>query len=317
MTYHHLSREERYQIFALLKEGLSQSDIAINLGRHKTTISREIARNSGQRGYRPKQANFLAQQRSVNSRNARQMDPSDWLLVERYLQSQWSPEQISAEVPISHETIYRHIYADKSFGGTLYSHLRCQKKRRKRYAGGRDRRGQIIGRRAISDRPAHIEERRQLGHWEGDTLIGKSHKQAIISLVERKSGYAVLAKVGNKTAHLVSSAIIDRLNPIAMKVQTLTFDNGKEFSDHAKIDSALGSISYFADPYSSWQRGSNENLNGLIRQYIPKSRPLSTVSDKELARIESLLNNRPRKRLGFKTPHEVFTLSMNTVALRT
>lgn len=317
MTYHHLSREERYQISALLKEGLSQSDIAINLGRHKTTISREIARNSGLRGYRPKQANFLAQQRSTNSRNARQMDPSDWLLVERYLQSQWSPEQISAEVPISHETIYRHIYADKSFGGTLYSHLRCQKKRRKRYAGGRDRRGQIIGRRAISDRPAHIEERRQLGHWEGDTLIGKSHKQAIISLVERKSGYAVLAKVGNKTAHLVSSAIIDRLNPIAMKVQTLTFDNGKEFSDHAKIDSALGSISYFADPYSSWQRGSNENLNGLIRQYIPKSRPLSTVSDKELARIESLLNNRPRKRLGFKTPHEVFTLSMNTVALRT
>lgn len=317
MTYHHLSREERYQISALLKEGLSQSDIAINLGRHKTTISREIARNSGLRGYRPKQANFLAQQRSTNSRNARQMDPSDWLLVERYLQSQWSPEQISAKVPISHETIYRHIYADKSFGGTLYSHLRCQKKRRKRYAVGRDRRGQIIGRRAISDRPAHIEERRQLGHWEGDTLIGKSHKQAIISLVERKSGYAVLAKVGNKTAHLVSSAIIDRLNPIAMKVQTLTFDNGKEFSDHAKIDSALGSISYFADPYSSWQRGSNENLNGLIRQYIPKSRPLSTVSDKELARIESLLNNRPRKRLGFKTPHEVFTLSMNTVALRT
>lgn len=317
MTYHHLSREERYQISALLKEGLSQSDIAINLGRHKTTISREIARNSGLRGYRPKQANFLAQQRSTNSRNARQMDPSDWLLVERYLQSQWSPEQISAKVPISHETIYRHIYADKSFGGTLYSHLRCQKKRRKRYAGGRDRRGQIIGRRAISDRPAHIEERRQLGHWEGDTLIGKSHKQAIISLVERKSGYAVLAKVGNKTAHLVSSAIIDRLNPIAMKVQTLTFDNGKEFSDHAKIDSALGSISYFADPYSSWQRGSNENLNGLIRQYIPKSRPLSTVSDKELARIESLLNNRPRKRLGFKTPHEVFTLSMKTVALRT
>lgn len=317
MTYHHLSREERYQISALLKEGLSQSDIAINLGRHKTTISREIARNSGLRGYRPKQANFLAQQRSTNSRNARQMDPSDWLLVERYLQSQWSPEQISAKVPISHETIYRHIYADKSFGGTLYSHLRCQKKRRKRYAVGRDRRGQIIGRRAISDRPAHIEERRQLGHWEGDTLIGKSHKQAIISLVERKSGYAVLAKVGNKTAHLVSSAIIDRLNPIAMKVQTLTFDNGKEFSDHAKIDSALGSISYFADPYSSWQRGSNENLNGLIRQYIPKSRPLSTVSDKELARIESLLNNRPRKRLGFKTPHEIFTLSMNTVALRT
>jgi IS30 family transposase len=316
MTYHHLSREERYQISALLKEGLNQSEIALNLGRHKTTISREIARNSGLRGYRPKQACFLAEQRSICSRNARQIHPSDWLLVKRYLQIQWSPEQISAEVSISHETIYRHIYADKSFGGTLYSHLRCLKKRRKRYAGGRERRGQIIGRRAISERPAHIEERRQIGHWEGDTLIGKSHKQAIVSLVERKSGYAVLAKVQNKTAYQVSTAIINRLKPIKNTVRTLTYDNGKEFADHATIDKALGSVSYFADPYSSWQRGSNENLNGLIRQYVPKSRPLSTLSAQELARIECLLNNRPRKRLGFKTPHEVFTQSMNSVALR-
>ena len=161
-----------------------------------------------------------------------------------------------------------------------------------------------------------IEKRRQIGHWEGDTVIGKGHKQAIVSLVERKSGYAVLAKVENKTADLVSNAIINRLKSLATKVRTLTYDNGKEFTDHASIDQALGSISYFADPYSSWQRGSNENLNGLIRQYIPKSRPLSTVSDAELAKIEGLLNNRPRKRLGYKTPHEVFTKSFNRVALR-
>ena len=317
MTYHHLSREERYQISALLKEGLNLSQIAANLKRSKSTISREIARNSGLRGYRPRQASLLAEDRSINSRNARQIDPSDWLSVERYLQSQWSPEQIAAEVPISHETIYRHIYADKSFGGTLYSHLRCQKKRRKRYASGRDRRGQIIGRRAISERPAHIEERRQIGHWEGDTLIGKRHKYAIVSLVERKSGYAVLAKVERKSADLVSTAIIKRLKPIAKQVRTLTYDNGKEFADHAAIDKALSSTAYFADPYSSWQRGSNENLNGLIRQYIPKSRPLSTVSNEELAKIEQLLNNRPRKRLGYKTPHEIFTESLNRVALRT
>jgi len=316
MTYHYLSREERYQISALLKEGLNQSQIAANLKRSKSTISREIARNSGFRGYRPRQASLLAENRSINSRNARQIERSDWLSVEIYLTSQWSPEQIAAEVPVSHETIYRHIYADKAFGGTLYRNLRCQRKRRKRYAGGRTRRGQIIGRRAISERPVHIEERRQIGHWEGDTLIGKSHKQAIISLVERKSGYAVLAKVKNKTADLVSSAIIDRLKPIQNTVRTLTYDNGKEFANHATIDKALGSTSYFADPYSSWQRGSNENLNGLIRQYIPKSRPLSTVSHAELAKIESLLNNRPRKRLGFKTPHEVFTQSTNRVALR-
>jgi IS30 family transposase len=317
MTYHHLSREERYQISALLKEGLTQSQIAVNLGRHKATISREISRNSGLRGYRPRQASSLAEDRSLNSRNARQITHSDWLSVKIHLKDQWSPEQIATEVPISHETIYRHIYADKAIGGDLYRHLRCQKRRRKRYAGGRDRRGQIIGRRPISDRPKHIEERRQIGHWEGDTLIGKRHKHAIVSLVERKSGYAVLAKVENKTADQVSTAIIKRLKPIARRVRTLTYDNGKEFADHAAIDKALGSTAYFADPYSSWQRGSNENLNGLIRQYIPKSRPLATVTDAELAKIERLLNNRPRKRLGFKTPHEVFTLSMNTVALRT
>jgi len=300
----------------LLKEGLTQSQIAVNLGRDKSTISREIARNSGLRGYRPRQASILAEERSMNSRNARQIEASDWLCAKSYLEDQWSPEQISAEVPISPETIYRHVYADKALGGDLYQHLRCQKRRRKRYAGGRDRRGQIIGRRAISERPAYIEERRQIGHWEGDTLIGKAHKQAIVSLVERKSGYAVLVKVKNKTADLVSNAIISRLKPLSKKVRTLTYDNGKEFAEHASIDQALGSISYFADPYSSWQRGSNQNLKKLIRQNIAKSRPLSTVSHAELAKIESLLNNRPRKRLGFKTPHEVFIQSTNRVALR-
>ena len=222
MSFHHLSREERYQIFALLKEGLTQSQIVANLRRKKSTISLEITRNSGLRGYRPRQYSFLAEDRSLNSHNARQIESSDWLSVKSYLKVQWSPEQIAAEVPISHETIYRHIYADKALGGVLYRQLRCQKKRRKRYAGGRDRRGQIIGRRPISERPGHIEERRQIGHWEGDTVIGKGHKQAIVSLVERKSGYAVLAKVKNKTADLVSNAIIDRLKPLATKVKTLT-----------------------------------------------------------------------------------------------
>lgn len=316
MTYHHLNREERYQISALLKAGLTPTQISVNLGRHKSTISREIRRNSGLRGYRPRQACLVAEDRATNSRNARQITHSDWLCVEDYLRDQWSPEQIASEVPMSHETIYRHVYADKATGGELYKSLRCQRKRRKRYAGGRDRRGQILGRRPISERPRHIEERRQIGHWEGDTLIGKRHKHAIVSLVERKSGYAVLAKVENKTSDQVSTAIIERLKPIARRVRTLTYDNGKEFADHAVIDRVLGSTAYFADPYSSWQRGSNENLNGLIRQYIPKSRPLSTVTNAELAKIERLLNTRPRKRLGYKTPHEIFTNSLNRVALR-
>ena len=315
MTYHHLSQEERYQISALLKAGLTQAQISLNLGRHKSTISREVSRNSGLRGYRPRQACLLAENRALNSRNARQITDADWLCVKSYLREQWSPEQIASEVSMSHETIYRRVYADKAIGGDLYKSLRCQRKRRKRYAGGRDRRGQILGRRPICERPRHIEERLQIGHWEGDTLIGKSHKHAIVSLVERKSGYAVLAKVENKTADLVSTAIIKRLMPISERVQTLTYDNGKEFANHASIDKALGSTTYFADPYSSWQRGSNENLNGLIRQYIPKSRPLSTVTDDELAKIEMLLNTRPRKPLGYKTPIEIFTSQLNWVAL--
>jgi IS30 family transposase len=316
MNYTHLSQFERYQIYALLKAGHSLSEIATILGRHRSTIYREISRNSGLKSYRPRQAEMLASQRSERSRNAPKISRSLWQSVTELLEEKLSPEQISAQLGLSHETIYKHVYADKSLGGDLYRHLRCQKKRRKRYAGGRDRRGQIIGRRPISERPANIETRSQVGHWEGDTLIGKGHKHAIVSLVERKSGYAVLKKVSKKTSELVRSAIIKSLQPISEKVKTITFDNGLEFSQHAEIDKALKSKSYFADPFSSWQRGSNENLNGLVRQYIPKNRPLSTVTHDELAMIQDRLNNRPRKRLGFKTPNEVFQASFKSVALR-
>jgi transposase, IS30 family len=316
MTYEHLSQDERYQISALMKAGLPVSRIAQILGRHRSTIARELGRNAGLRGYRPHQAQQFAELRGRNSRNARRIDAYQWLQAKKLLRTKWSPEQIASQACMSHETIYRKIYADKRSGGSLWQHLRCQKKRRKRYASGRDRRGQIIGRRPISDRPRHVETRRVIGHWELDTIIGKGHKQAIVSMVERKSGYAVLAKVPRKTADHVSTAIITGLKPIAVMVKTLTYDNGKEFAEHAATDKALGSVAYFADPYSSWQRGSNENLNGLVRQFIPKSRPLATVSKKELAMIQDQLNNRPRKRLGYKTPLEVFTHEFRRVALR-
>jgi IS30 family transposase len=299
-----------------MKDGKTQSQIATLIDRHKSTISQELARNTGNRGYRPRQACLLAEERSLGSRNAAQINPKDWGKAVDCLLAQWSPVQIANQVGISHETIYRHVYADKAAGGNLYQQLRCQKKRKKRYASGRDRRGQIVGRRPISERPAHIETRSQVGHWEGDTVIGAAHKQAIVTLVERKSGYALIAKVSNKTSDLVSQAIITQLNPVTPLVKTLTFDNGKEFAEHARIDTALKSTTYFADPFASWQRGSNENFNGLLRQYIPKKRPLSTVTNKELRMIQDRLNNRPRKRLGFKTPNEVFMQSLNRVALR-
>ena len=317
MTYKHLSQAERYQIHALMKAGHDQSQIAKVLDRNKSTISRELSRNTGSRGYRPKQACEMSADRAQNSRNASTVAPWVKEQANALLRVQWSPEQIASQLPISHETVYQHVYADKAQGGMLWKNLRCQKQKRKRYAGGRERRGQIPNRRPLSDRPLHIEARRQVGHWECDTVIGANHKGAVVTMVERKSGYAVMAKVTNKTSALVSSAIVDKLQPLAARVKTLTFDNGKEFAGHAHIDQQLQSTAYFARPFASWERGSNENLNGLLRQYVPKKRAMSTVSDEEIRMIQNRLNNRPRKRLGFKTPAEVFHQSLKRVVLRT
>ena len=316
MTYKHLSQAERYQIHALMKAGHDQSQIAKVLDRNKSTISRELSRNTGSRGYRPKQACEMSADRAQHSRNAPTVEPWVREAACALLCIQWSPEQIASQLPISHETVYQHVYADKAQGGTLWKHLRCQKQKRKRYASGRDRRGQIPNRRPLSERPLHIEARRQVGHWECDTVIGASHKGAVVTMVERKSGYAVMTKVEKKTSELVSSAIVDKLQPLAARVKTLTFDNGKEFAGHAQIDQQLQSTAYFARPFASWERGSNENLNGLLRQYVPKKRAMSTVSDEEIKMIQNRLNNRPRKRLGFKTPAEVFHQSLKRVALR-
>ena len=316
MKYKHLSQHERYQIYALLRAGQTQTKIASILGRHKSTVSRELKLGTGLCNYRPKQACALAAKRAQNSRNAIQIAPWVMVMAKHMLNLQFSPEQIAGKLPISHETLYLRIYADQAQKGQLYKNLRCQKKRRKRYGQGHDRRGQIIGRRCIDERPAYIENRSQVGHWEADTVIGVNHQHAIVTLVERKSGYGLIAKVQNKTAKLVSKAIVKLLEPYKAKVKTLTYDNGKEFAKHAWIDKKLNSTGYFARPYCSWQRGSNENFNGLLRQYVPKKRLMSTVTDEEITMIQNRLNYRPRKRLGFKSPHEVFHQSLNRVALR-
>ena len=320
MTYRQLTQDERYMIVQLRRERCGLSEMARLMGRARSTIWRELKRNMIPTrhglGYCVSKAQEQRNGRLRRSRRGSNYSAEDYALVRRLLLEQWSPEQIAGLYPVSHEALYLQIYADKLAGGLLWRQLRSQKKHRKRYAGGRDRRGQIAGRRPIGERPAYIEQRRKIGHWEGDTVIGAGHKQAIVSLVERKSGYAILAKVANKTADLVSAAIINGLTPVLASVETITFDNGKEFAGHAGIDAALGSTTYFADPYSSWQRGSNENLNGLIRQYVPKKRPFSTVTDQEIKMIQDRLNHRPRKRLGFKTPHEVFHALHKPVALR-
>ncbi|WP_022849865.1 IS30 family transposase [Limisalsivibrio acetivorans] len=317
-NYTHLTREQRYQIYVLRKTGHSQTDIADLLKVHKSTISRELRRNTGGRGYRPKQAHRKAIERRMD-KVPRRIAQTEWYFVERLLREDWSPEQVSNwlnqnyGINVSHERIYQHILEDKSHGGTLYTHLRCRRKRRKRY-GVYERRGEIHGKLSIEQRPSIVEEKARFGDWEVDTVIGKGNKQAIVSLIERKSYLTLIRKVERKTAVLVTKAVIEMLKPISHLVHTITSDNGKEFAGHAEISEILGAEFYFAHPYASWERGINENTNGLIRQYVPKSRMLESVDDIEIQNIMQKLNNRPRKATGYKTPNQIL-FSIDPVAL--
>ena len=320
-NYRQLTREQRYQIYALMKAGLSQAAIARIIGVHKSTLSREIRRNRGLRGYRPKQAHRFAEIRRAKAFRPRIVSET-WSQVEYLLRNDWSPEQISGRlakeyrIKVSHESIYQFIIKNKRQGGNLYLHLRCKRQRRKRY-GSINSRGQLVNRISIDERPAIVETRSRIGDWELDTIIGKGHKQAIVSLTERKSRLTLLSKVKHKSADLVSRSVQRLLEPIASKVFTLTSDNGKEFAKHQEIASALQADFYFTHPYSAWQRGLNENTNGLVRQYFPKKHDFATITDKDVLMTMNKLNNRPRKCLGFKTPNEVFFGIKPTVALVT
>lgn len=311
----HLSSDERYQIEALLGQHICVARIAAQLKRSPSTIYREISRNRGGSGYSANFAQQRAERSAKRSRNARTISGQTWHAVEHYLLLEHSPEQIAGTLKISHETIYRHVYRDKKAGGCLHLHLRCQKTYRKR-CGGRDRRGQIPNQRRIDERPAHIEGRAQVGHWEADTVVGPRHASALLTLVERKSGYVLIARLADRSAASACPAMTRLLKPLAHRVKTVTTDNGGEFAQHEKFDAQVGCTSYFCRPYASWQRGTNENANGLIRQYVPKKRDLSTVTQAEIDLIMDRLNNRPRKRLGFKTPNQVFLQSLNRVAIR-
>jgi IS30 family transposase len=308
-TYHQLTQEQRYQIYALMKMGHHQTQIANFIGVDKSTISRELGRNRGRRGYRPKQAHHLAMNRRQQGQC--RIKSETWALIEAKIRLDWSPEQVSGwllkhwHIQVSHEWIYQYILSDKQTGGDLYKHLRCQKKRRKRY-GSHDCRGKLPNRRSIEERPKMVDQRQRIGDWEVDTLVGQRHHQAIVTLTERKSRLALLGKVHRRTAELVSDIVIDLLYPVAERTHTITADNGKEFAAHQRIAHDLAVDFYFAHPYAAWERGANENMNGLIRQYIPKNRDLISVTENELELIMNKLNHRPRKCLDFKSPIEVF-----------
>jgi IS30 family transposase len=308
-TYHQLTQEQRYQIYALKKTNHSLAEMATVIGVHGSTVSRELRRNRGKCGYRPQQAQELALERRKKA--VPRITAEVWTIVERLVKQEWSPEQIAGRLKkeqgmrISHEWIYQHILADKQAGGDLYRYLRCQKKRRKRY-GTYDRRGKLPNCRSIEERPAIVHARKRLGDWEVDTIIGRKHKQAIVTLTERKSRFTLLGKVSRRTAQAVRKQVCRLLLPVRDKAHTLTSDHGKEFADHEQITQTLELKYYFAHPYAAWEPGTNENTNGLLRQYFPKKSDFQSVSNKALEQAMTRLNFRPRKTLRFKTPFEVF-----------
>ena len=310
--YRRVTYEDRCQIYALSKGGTSQESIASVLGVSQSTVSRELRRNRGQRGYRFKQAEAKAQARQAIRRKPRKLTASVRRKVEAKLrQMRWSPEQISGwlceqGIKLSHERIYQMIWQDKRDGGNLWRSLRRHGKRYNKRAGENAGRGLIPNRIDISDRPAIVARKARLGDWEGDTVASAGHKGGLLTLVERKSLLTKISKLRRSTARATQRATVRRLKPIGNFVHTITFDNGKEFAAHQGIAHALTAKIFFATPYHAWERGLNENTNGLIRDFFPKGTDFSTISSAEVAKVERLLNARPRKSLGFRSPQEVF-----------
>ena len=314
MSYHQLTTEERCDIYVLRKQGLSLSAIARRLGRSRSTISREVERNKGKKGYRPIQAHKKALQRRTDARAHRQPLVSGALAgrVVQELEAGWSPEQIAGRLGkdgslrVSHETIYRYIKVDKDGGGQLYRLLRHGRRQRKKRSGSHDRRGQIRDRVSIDQRPALVDQRGRTGDWEIDTIVGTQSSGFIVSVVERLTGFVVLGKVARKSSDAVAHKTTSLLRHHQQWVHTITADNGKEFASHKVISKNLQADVYFAHPYHSWERGCNENANGLVRQYFPKSMSFTSITDADCRRVANQLNQRPRKRLGWKTPAEVY-----------
>ncbi|MDH5666704.1 MAG: IS30 family transposase [Nitrospira sp.] len=314
--YQHLSHEERFYIHQAVREGKCNVEIAHALGRHPSTISREKKRNMWPSAhlYTYDWAKYFHHQRQRRAQACKhrkvtgQTEALMVALLKRYL----SPEQISAylethhAIPLSHETIYRFIDANRHTHGTLRGYLRHGgKQRRKRYGSGA-RASRIPNRTPIEARPLIVAQRKRIGDWECDTLVGGDRKSALVTVVERKSLFTLCAPVPQKTAEAVQEAIVRLLAPVAHQVKTLTFDNGSEFMQHEQMAAALKARTYFATPYASWERGINENTNGLLRQFFPKRTNFKTVTRPQIEQVLSLLNNRPRKTRGYSTPNELF-----------
>ena len=316
-TYKQLTYEQRCQIYALNKTGMSQNKIAKQLNVGQSTISREFSRNTGKRGYRIKQAQTATDKRRLAACKAIKMTTSLIALIELKINERWSPEQVSGwlkeeqGINISYETIYQHIGSDKRCGGQLFQHLRrrgkaYQSRSKDKQAG----RGFIKNRISIDERPEVVDDKSRIGDWEIDLVIGKGHSGALVTIVERKTSFSVSTRVDDKSAKTVTAATIALLKPFKKAVATITADNGKEFAYHEEMTDRLECAVYFADPYCSWQRGLNENTNGLLRQYWPKSTDFKKISQSEVQDVIVNINDRPRKKLKYKTPAKLMAEHM-------
>jgi transposase, IS30 family len=317
----HLTQEQRYTISVMKEKGYSQKEIGEAINKHKSTVSRELRRNCDQRS--GKYTKDLAQRKYTQRQKAKPRAIKFTIEVQQYvaekLERKWSPEQISKTpvtnglVLVSPERIYQYIIIDKKSGGNKYTHLRRKKKYKKRCIT-EDRRGKLANTKSIHERPQEAAERSRYGDFEVDLIIGANHKGGLLTINDRTTGLAKIRKIKGKNAKQIACQIVDALKKEKGRIYTITSDNGKEFSEHEYISKKLGIEFYFADPYSSWQRGSNENLNGLIRQYFPKKCNFDDVTVYDVRKVENQLNNRPRKRYGYRTPKEEYNL-LTKVAL--
>jgi IS30 family transposase len=307
------TESDRAVLAQLLALEIPKQEIAARLKKHRSSIYRELARNSGPLGYLAIEAQQRAEvRRRLPRRPGKLSDPRVREYVERGLEQCWSPDQIAGRsrrefrgIParrLSHQTIYNWIDAQQPRERREWrALLRFGRPRPRRALSGR-----LPGAVTIDGRPRVVDARHRFGDWEGDTIVSRGRRGGLLSLVERKSGYTLLARVEDLCAATVRQAAQQRLTPLPGRLRrTMTFDNGKEFAEHQALASATGMNIYFAKPYCAWQRGTNENTNGLVRQYLPKGTDLTAYSHREVAAIQSSLNDRPRKRLGYLTPREV------------
>jgi transposase, IS30 family len=313
MSYRQITPDERYTLSVLRRQvpPMPVAHIARMMGRHRSTIGRELARNSARfdGAYRPSKAQERTNGRRSRSRRNEHFGARDWHLIEGLLAALLSPEQISRRLrddgllKVSHETIYKHVWRNKHRGGQLYRSLRQPFKRRKR-RGTYEKRGRVLGKRHISERPAAVELRQEIGHWEMDTVIGAGSKDCIVTLVERVTGMTLIGKLADRTVGALNKRVLTFIRRHRDLFKTISVDNGTEFHGYRAIEKATGVLIYFATPYHSWERGTNENTNGLIRQYLPKRRTMRGLTQTHCNTIAHKLNLRPRKRHGFRNPYE-------------